>query len=49
MMSAAPDGILGPRTRSAIELYQKQDALLVDGQPSEALLRHMDGRSSRLV
>ncbi|WP_368744579.1 peptidoglycan-binding protein [Desertibaculum subflavum] len=39
------DGILGPRTRNAIELYQRQNSLVVDGKPGEALLRHIEGRS----
>ena len=40
-----PDGILGPRTRGAIERYQRQNSLLVDGQASDALLRHIEGRT----
>jgi len=35
------DGQIGPQTTSAIEAYQKQAGLTVDGQPSAALLEHI--------
>ena len=35
------DGVAGPKTRAAIRQYQEQNQLLVDGQPSEALLTHI--------
>lgn len=35
------DGILGSRTRSAIQTYQQQAGLPEDGYPSVALLEHM--------
>ncbi len=35
------DGKAGPRTRSAITQYQQKNNLLVDGNPSPALLSHM--------
>lgn len=33
-----PDGLYGPGTRKAIEAYQRDKGLAVDGQPSSALL-----------
>jgi membrane-bound lytic murein transglycosylase B len=35
------DGVAGPKTRTAIRQYQEQKRLLVDGQPSDALLAHI--------
>ncbi len=35
------DGRLGKRTRAAIQAYQKAKGLKADGQPSQALLRHI--------
>ena len=35
------DGMAGPKTRAAIRQYQERNQLLVDGQPSEALLAHI--------
>lgn len=35
------DGQVGPGTTSAIQAYQTDQGLLVDGQPSEQLLQHM--------
>jgi peptidoglycan hydrolase-like protein with peptidoglycan-binding domain len=35
------DGVAGPRTRTAIRQYQEQKRLLVDGEPSDALLAHI--------
>jgi peptidoglycan hydrolase-like protein with peptidoglycan-binding domain len=35
------DGMTGPKTRSAIRQYQERNQLLVDGQPSDALLAHI--------
>jgi peptidoglycan hydrolase-like protein with peptidoglycan-binding domain len=38
------DGKVGPKTRAAIRQYQESNKLLVDGQPSEALLQHIQQR-----
>jgi peptidoglycan hydrolase-like protein with peptidoglycan-binding domain len=38
------DGKTGPKTRAAIRQYQEQNQLLVDGQPSDALLAHIQKR-----
>ena len=35
--TGSPDGRLGPRTRKAIESYQRDQGLSVDGRPSDAL------------
>jgi peptidoglycan hydrolase-like protein with peptidoglycan-binding domain len=35
------DGRTGPKTRAAIRQYQERNSLLVDGQPSDALLAHI--------
>ena len=35
------DGKSGPKTSAAIRQYQERNNLLVDGQPSEALLAHI--------
>ena len=35
------DGMTGPKTRAAIRQYQERNSLLVDGQPSDALLAHI--------
>jgi osmotically inducible lipoprotein OsmB len=35
------DGMAGPKTRAAIRQYQERHQLLVDGQPSDALLAHI--------
>jgi osmotically inducible lipoprotein OsmB len=40
-----PDGVMGPKTRAAIERYQVQHGILVDGQPSENLLLHIEQQS----
>lgn len=40
-----PDGMMGPRTRAAIERYQVQHGILVDGQASENLLLHIEQKS----
>lgn len=40
-----PDGVMGPRTRSAIERYQVQHGILVDGHASENLLLHIQQQS----
>lgn len=35
------DGLMGARTRSAIQAYQRDNQLLVDGQPTSSLLSHV--------
>ncbi|MGL1833606.1 peptidoglycan-binding domain-containing protein [Rhodocyclaceae bacterium SMB388] len=35
------DGLMGARTRSAIQAYQRDNQLLVDGQPTASLLSHV--------
>lgn len=40
------DGVFGVKTRDAIERYQSQNGLTVDGRPSESLVRHIEGRNS---
>jgi membrane-bound lytic murein transglycosylase B len=37
----SPDGSMGPRTRTAIQEYQRAQGLLVDGKPSAELLEQM--------
>ena len=36
------DGNIGPKTRTAIQDYQRDHDLLVDGRASEQLAQHMD-------
>lgn len=43
-LSGGADGMMGPRTRTAIQEYQRANGLLVDGQASQALLEHMRAR-----
>lgn len=38
------DGSVGPRTRAAIQRYQQDNGLAVDGQPSAALWDHLSRR-----
>ncbi|MEQ9181052.1 MAG: peptidoglycan-binding domain-containing protein [Nitratireductor sp.] len=38
------DGKPGPRTSSAIQAYQRDNDLLVDGRPTIELARHMEAR-----
>jgi membrane-bound lytic murein transglycosylase B len=33
-----PDGLLGPKTRSAVRLFQKQAGLPADGHPTNDLI-----------
>lgn len=40
------DGMAGPKTVAAISRYQHDHALLVDGQPSRALLQHIDRQTT---
>lgn len=35
------DGLMGARTRAAIQAYQRDNQLLVDGQPTSSLLSHV--------
>jgi hypothetical protein len=44
--AGSPDGRIGPRTRAAIESYQRANGLAVDGVPRAALLRHLQGAAS---
>lgn len=39
----APDGVVGLGTRAAIMAYEHDNGLPVSGEPSEPLLRHMQG------
>jgi osmotically inducible lipoprotein OsmB len=36
------DGVMGPKTKSAIEQYQRDHNLVVDGRPTIQLAQHMD-------
>ena len=38
------DGIMGSQTQSAIETYQRDHGLLVDGQATAQLAQHIEGR-----
>jgi hypothetical protein len=38
------DGVMGTRTRTAIEAYQRDHGLLVDGRPTVQLAQHIDDR-----
>lgn len=40
--AGTPDGLLGPRTQTAIRLYQALHRLPVDGYPSPAVLAHVE-------
>ena len=40
-LTSQADGSMGPQTRTAIQEYQRDQGLLIDGQPSAALLEHM--------
>lgn len=40
------DGLIGPRTRSAISAYQKANGMTADGMPSSTLLDHLHSRKS---
>jgi hypothetical protein len=44
--AGSPDGQMGPRTRAAIESYQRANGLAVDGVPRAALLRHVQATAS---
>jgi peptidoglycan hydrolase-like protein with peptidoglycan-binding domain len=39
--AGSPDGSMGPKTRTAIQEYQRAQGLLVDGKASAQLLEHM--------
>ncbi len=43
----APDGHMGPLTRSAIDAFQRAQALTIDGQPSQDLLDVLRGEAVR--
>ncbi len=36
------DGVMGPRTESAIREYQRDYGLVVNGRPTEQVARHID-------
>ena len=42
--AGTPDGLLGPRTQSAIRLYQVVHQLPADGYPSSSVLAHVEQR-----
>ena len=42
----APDGRFGPRTRKAIEAFQRAEGLAVDGRPSAALKAKLEAASA---
>jgi Putative peptidoglycan binding domain len=42
--SGAPDGVIGLRTRQAIQNYQQDHGLAETGQPSQRLMRHLQGK-----
>jgi peptidoglycan hydrolase-like protein with peptidoglycan-binding domain len=42
--SGPTDGVLGPKTRTAIESYQRKNGMTVDGRPTEALAQRLDGQ-----
>ena len=42
--SGPADGIMGTRTKTAIEAYQRDHALLVDGRPTVQLAQHIDNQ-----
>jgi hypothetical protein len=44
--AGSADGQIGPRTRAAIESYQRANGLAVDGVPRAALLRHLQAAGS---
>ena len=43
-----PDGYMGPQTKSAIETFQRSQALPVDGKTSQDLLDVLRRESGRL-
>jgi peptidoglycan hydrolase-like protein with peptidoglycan-binding domain len=40
--SGTPDGVLGPRTKTSIEAYERDHGLAVDGKPTLDLAQHID-------
>ena len=38
------DGLLGPKTRSAVRLFQKQVGLPADGHPTPEMVRRLQQR-----
>ena len=42
------DGKIGPKTRDAIRQYQEKHSLLVDGQASKELARHIQQKVDKL-
>ena len=44
--TGTPDGLYGPGTRKAIETFQKNQQLAVDGKPSKALLAKINAEQS---
>ena len=39
-----PDGILGPKTRTAVRTYQKSTGLPPDGYPSKGIIEHLQSK-----
>jgi hypothetical protein len=42
--SGPADGVMGTRTKTAIEAYQRDHDLLVDGRPTVQLAQHIDNK-----
>ena len=42
--SGPADGVMGTRTKTAIEAYQRDHGLLVDGRPTVQLAQHIDNK-----
>jgi membrane-bound lytic murein transglycosylase B len=47
--AGAVDGMLGPRTQTAIRLYQVKHQLPVDGYPSPSVLAHIEQSHAELA